>query len=148
MKNFVKEFKEFVSRGNVVDLAVGVVIGAAFGKIVSSLVEDIIMPPIGFLLKGVDFKNLKFIMKPAETIGDKLSPEVAINYGKFIQTFIDFIIIAFAIFIAIKALNAFQKKLTLTKKAEEAIAEAPQVKTDIQIQTEVLMEIKELLNNK
>ena len=140
MKNFIKEFKEFISRGNVVDLAVGVVIGAAFGKIVSSLVEDIIMPPIGMLLKGVDFKNLKIILKPAEMIADKLNPEVAINYGKFIQTFLDFTIIAIAIFITIKALNTFQRKLHLAADKEEIKA-----KTDAQLQTETLVEIKELL---
>lgn len=99
-----KEFKDFISRGNVIDLAVGVVIGAAFGKIISSLVDDVVMPPIGRLLAGIDFKNLKWV------IGSQLSPdgkvtEVAIKYGSFIQTAIEFLIIALVIFLVIKAYN-------------------------------------------
>ena len=98
------EFKEFISKGNVIDLAVGVVIGAAFGKIVSSLVSDIVMPPIGKLLAGVDFKNLKWVIGSNPGADGKLV-EVAINYGNFIQTGIEFLIIALVIFLAVKAYN-------------------------------------------
>jgi len=112
----VKEFKEFAMRGNVVDLAVGVIIGAAFGKIVASLVNDIIMPPIGYLTGGIDFKNLKILIKegdPAKKIAD-----VTINYGNFINTLIEFLIIAFCIFMIVRAINSL-------KKPEEAPAPAP-----------------------
>lgn len=102
----MKEFKEFAIKGNVVDMAVGIIIGAAFGKIVSSFVGDMIMPPIGVLLGGVDFSNLAFIIKEAS--GE--IPAVAIGYGKFIQTLIDFAIIAFAIFLVIKAINSLKRK--------------------------------------
>ena len=101
----VKEFKDFISRGNVVDLAVGVIIGAAFGKIVTSLVTDIIMPPIGMLLAGIDFANLKYIMK--EAVGK--TPAVSINYGMFINNVIDFIIVAFCIFMVVKGINSMKK---------------------------------------
>lgn len=111
----LKELKSFMMRGNVVDLAVGVVVGGAFGKIVSSLVSDIIMPPIGYILGGVDFTDLKFVIKNA--VGE--TPAVAISYGAFIQTIFDFIIIATAIFFAIKGLNSLQKK------KEEAPSQPP-----------------------
>jgi large conductance mechanosensitive channel len=104
--SMLTEFREFAMKGNVVDLAVGVIIGGAFGKIVSSFVEDIIMPPIGMILGGVDFKTLAFVLKAAEG----KSAAVMINYGKFIQTVVDFIIIAFVIFMAIKAMNALRRK--------------------------------------
>ncbi len=106
-----KEFKEFVMRGNVVDMAVGIVIGAAFGKIVSSLVNDIIMPPIGMLLGGVDFTELKIILKGA-TVSDagETIQAVAINYGNFVQITLDFIIVALAIFMVIKGMNNMKKK--------------------------------------
>lgn len=102
----LKELKSFMMRGNVVDMAVGVIVGGAFGKIVSSLVSDIVMPPIGYVLGGVDFTDLKFVIK--EAVGEV--PAVTINYGSFIQTIFDFVIIATAIFFAIKALNSLQKK--------------------------------------
>ncbi len=107
----VKEFKEFAMRGNVVDMAVGIVIGGAFGRIVSSVVNDIIMPPIGLLIGGVDFSDLKVILKQA-TIDDagNAIQAVSINYGAFIQTALDFIIIAFAIFMVIKGMNSLKKK--------------------------------------
>ncbi len=104
--SFVKEFKEFAMRGNVVDLAVGVIIGGAFGKIVSSFVNDIIMPPLGVLVGGVDFKDLKLELK--EAAGDVAA--VTLNYGMFLQTIFDFIIIAFAIFLAIKGMNRLKKE--------------------------------------
>ncbi|MDB4925209.1 large-conductance mechanosensitive channel protein MscL [Mucilaginibacter sp.] len=110
----VKEFKEFAMRGNVVDLAVGVIIGAAFGKIVASLVTDIIMPPLGFVVGRIDFKDLKYIIKPA--IGK--TPETAINYGLFINNVIDFLIVAFCIFLMVKGINSL-------KKQEKAAPAAP-----------------------
>ena len=107
----MKEFKEFAMRGNVIDMAVGIVIGGAFGKIVSSFVADVIMPPIGQLLGGVSFTDLKHVLGEAVMEGDKvITSEVAIRYGSFIQTVIDFVIIAFAIFMVIKAMNRMKKK--------------------------------------
>ena len=112
----LQEFKEFAVKGNVVDMAVGIIIGAAFGKIVSSLVGDVIMPPIGLLLGGVDFSNLSIVLKEAV---DK-TPAVTMNYGKFIQTIIDFAIVALAMFMAIKAMNTLR-----TSKKNEAPAAPP-----------------------
>jgi large conductance mechanosensitive channel len=112
----IKEFKEFAMRGNVVDLAVGVIIGAAFGKIVTSLVTDIIMPPIGYITGGIDFKNIKIFLKHGDAA--KKVPDVSINIGNFINTFIEFLIIAFCIFMVVKAINSL-------KKPEETPAPAP-----------------------
>jgi large conductance mechanosensitive channel len=108
----IKEFKEFSVKGNAIDLAVGVIIGAAFGKIVSSVVNDIIMPPIGLLLGGVDFKALKIIMKSpvVDSTGKVISEAVTLNYGNFLQTTFDFLIIAVCIFLLVKAINSFKKK--------------------------------------
>lgn len=107
----ISEFKEFIQRGNVVDLAVGVVIGAAFGKIVTSLVNDIIMPPIGLLLNGVNFKDIRYILKQAVIDGSGVvtAPAVSINVGNFIQILIEFIIVAFAIFMVVKGINRMKK---------------------------------------
>ncbi|CAH1189550.1 large conductance mechanosensitive channel [Candidatus Nitrotoga sp. BS] len=127
------EFKEFAVKGNVVDMAVGIIIGAAFGKIVSSLVGDVIMPPIGVLLGGVDFANLAFIVQEAK--GE--APAVVISYGKFIQSIIDFTIIAFAIFLAIKGVNS------LKKKAEEKPAELPKISNEEVLLTEIRDLLKE-----
>jgi large conductance mechanosensitive channel len=102
----IKEFKEFAMRGNVVDMAVGIIIGAAFGKIVSSLVSDVIMPPIGLLLGGVDFSNLGLQLKAATAE----APAVVIKYGVFINTVIDFVIVAFAIFMLVRGMNRVMKK--------------------------------------
>jgi large conductance mechanosensitive channel len=117
-----KEFKQFAMRGNVIDLAVGIIIGAAFGKIVSSIVSDIIMPPIGVLLGGVDFSKLSLKIKDAADGAEA----VVIRYGVFINTVIDFIIIAFSIFLLIKAMNSFKKKeeekpATPPKPSEEVV---------------------------
>lgn len=101
-----KEFREFAMKGNVVDLAVGVIIGGAFGKIVSVLVDKVLMPPIGLLVGGMDFTDLRFILKAADAAG---KGEVAIGYGELIQTLINFIIIAWALFIVIKAMNSLKK---------------------------------------
>lgn len=104
--SIVKEFKEFAVKGNAVDMAVGIIIGAAFGKIVTSLVSDVIMPPIGLLLGGMDFKNLKLTLKAA-TLD---APAVTLNYGQFINTAIDFVIVAFSIFLVVKGINSLKKK--------------------------------------
>ena len=103
--SIIKEFKEFAVKGDAVDMAVGIVIGASFGKIVSSLVSDVIMPPIGLLLGGVDFKNLMWIMKEA-TLD---TPAVTLKYGQFINTVIDFVIVAFSIFLVVKGINRLKK---------------------------------------
>ena len=125
--SFIKEFREFAMRGNVVDMAVGVIIGGAFGKIVSSLVADVFMPVLGILTGGVDFKDLKITL--ADAVGE--TPAVTLNYGVFIQNVFDFIIIAFAIFMMIKALNKL-------KKPEEKVKEL----TD---EEKLLTEIRDLL---
>lgn len=127
MKNFINEFKKFAMRGNVIDMAVGIIIGAAFGKIVDSLVKDVIMPPIGLVLGKVDFSNLKW----------ELAKDVSINYGNFINNVISFLIVAFAVFILIKAINTLQEKMIATEKKEEAAApttkKCPYCCTDIAI---------------
>ena len=117
--SFIKEFREFAMRGNVVDMAVGVIIGGAFGKIVSSLVADVFMPVLGILTGGIDFKDLKLTL--TEATGD--IPAVTLNYGVFIQNVFDFIIIAFAIFMMIKALNKLKKPVEAVKEpsAEEKL---------------------------
>ena len=104
--SIASEFKQFISRGNVVDLAVGVIIGGAFGKIVSSLVADVIMPPIGVLLGGMNFTNFVIILKDA--VGE--TPAVTLNYGNFVKNIVDFLIVAASIFMFIKAINTFKKK--------------------------------------
>lgn len=103
--SIIKEFKEFAVKGDAVDMAIGIIIGASFGKVVTSLVSDVIMPPIGLLLGGVDFKNLKIILKPA--VG--AAPAVTLNYGLFISTTIDFLIVAFSIFLVVKAMNKLRE---------------------------------------
>ena len=110
--SMIKEFKEFAMRGNVVDMAVGVVIGGAFGKITTSMVNDIIMPPIGMAMSGINFADLKLTMSDAvlDAAGAIVTPAVTINYGAFINTVIDFTIVAFALFIVIKAMNKLKKK--------------------------------------
>lgn len=132
--SMIQEFKKFAMRGNVVDMAVGIIIGGAFGKIVSSFVADVIMPPIGVLIGGVNFSNLAITIKEA---ADNVAA-VTINYGKFIQTVFDFIIIAFAIFMAIKAMNS------LKKKEEEAPAAPPAPSKEAVL----LEEIRDLLQKK
>ncbi|MEI9891571.1 MAG: large-conductance mechanosensitive channel protein MscL [Caulobacteraceae bacterium] len=113
--SFLKEFREFISRGNVVDLAVGVIIGAAFNSIVKSLVDQVIMPPIGLLTSGVDFAKLEWVLKPENPAAKKAA--VAIQYGAFINTLIQFLIVAFVVFLLVKLVN------TLRRKAAEAPAE-------------------------
>lgn len=130
---FLKDFKEFAMRGNVVDLAVAVIIGGAFGKIVTSFVNDILMPPIGLLLGNVDFKDLKLVMRAAT----ETAPAVTWNYGNFVQNIIDFLIIAFSIFLMIKAITRVQKK-----KVEEPEPAAPPEPTN---EEKLLTEIRDLL---
>lgn len=134
MMGMLKEFKEFAVKGNVVDMAVGIIIGAAFGKIVSSFVADVIMPPFGVLLGGVDFSELAYTIQ--EAVGD--TPAVVIGYGQFIQTIVDFTIIAFAIFVAVKAINS------LKRKAEETPTASPEPSKDLVL----LAEIRDLLKER
>ncbi|WP_455232480.1 large-conductance mechanosensitive channel protein MscL [Geopseudomonas aromaticivorans] len=129
--SILQEFKAFAVKGNMIDMAVGIIIGAAFGKIVSSLVGDVIMPPLGMIIGGVDFSDLAITLKAAE--GE--APAVLLAYGKFIQTIIDFTIVAFAIFMGVKAINKLQRE----KEAEPAAPPAP---TKDQ---ELLSEIRDLL---
>lgn len=130
----MKEFKEFAVKGNVVDMAVGIIIGAAFGKIVSSIVSDVIMPPIGLIVGGVDFSKLAFTLKQAS--GDAAA--VVISYGKFIQTVVDFVIVAFAIFMLIKAINTLKRK-------QEAVVQPPPGPSKEQV---LLSEIRDILKEK
>lgn len=137
-----KEFKEFAFKGNVLDLAVGVIIGGAFGKIVSSVVNDIIMPFFGFVTSGMDFKSLKWVLSPAVIeAGNVIKPEAAIMYGNFIQNVVDFLIVAFSIFMFIRIINKAKAK---QKKEEAAAPESPKGPT----QEELLVEIRDLLKNK
>ncbi|MDB5272524.1 MAG: Large-conductance mechanosensitive channel [Chitinophagaceae bacterium] len=133
---FFQKFKEFAMRGNVVDMAVGIIIGGAFGKIVSSLVSDVIMPPIGVLVGGVDFKNLKLIIKEGSTdaAGKVLTEPVSVNYGNFLQSTVDFLIVAFAIFLVVQLMHK------LTKKEEEKPAEPAATNEE-----KLLTEIRDLL---
>ncbi len=132
--SMMKEFKDFAVKGNVVDMAVGIIIGAAFGKIVTALVAGVVMPPIGVLLGGVDFSDLAYVIK--EAAGD--APAVVISYGAFIQTLIDFAIIAFAIFMIVKGINNLKKK-------EEQAPKAPPAPSAEQV---LLTEIRDLLKSK
>ncbi len=135
---FIDEFKQFATRGNLLDLAVGIIIGSAFGKIVSSLVADIIMPPIGLLIGGVNFTELKIVLNPHILSGGLLSNPVTINYGNFLQTIFDFIIIAFAIFLVIKGVN----RINLKREKELAKNVAPK---EDPADVKLLKEIRDLL---
>lgn len=113
-----KEFREFIAKGNVVDLAVGVIIGAAFGKIVTSLVEQVVMPPVGLLLGQVDFSDLKLVLKPADAVAK--TDEVAILYGAFVNTIIQFLIVAAAVFLMVKLVNSLRREEAAAPEAEAA----------------------------
>ena len=128
----MSEFKSFAMRGNVVDMAVGIVIGGAFGKIVSSFVSDVLMPPIGMMMGGVNFSELAVVLKNAS--GEAAA--VTVNYGSFIQTVLDFVIIAFAIFMVVRAMN------NMKKKEEEAPAELPKPSTEVELLTEIRDSLK------
>ena len=129
--SMIKEFKEFAVRGNVIDMAVGIIVGAAFGKTVSSFVADVVMPPIGLLIGGVNFSDLAFVIQEASAD----AAAVTVKYGMFIQTIIDFTIIAFAIFMAVKAINSLKKK-------EAAAPAAPPAPSKEEV---LLTEIRDLL---
>lgn|SRR5690606_32028009 len=132
----LKEFKEFAMRGSVIDLAVGVVIGGAFGKIVTSLVDDLIMPPLGYITGGIDFSNMKYVITEANEAAG--TTEVAINYGNFINVIIQFLIIAMCIFLVIKGINSLNRK-------EEVKEEAPPAPSN---EEKLLTEIRDLLKEK
>lgn len=140
--SFIQDFKAFALKGNVVDMAVGVIIGGAFGKIVTSIVNNIIMPPIGVLTGGMDFTDLKLVLKDAVKEGDQVVSEaVTINYGQFIQDVVDFLIIAFCIFLMVKGIAALSRKKE-EKPAEPAPASEPSA------EEKLLIEIRDLLKNK
>jgi len=133
--SFFKQFKEFAVKGNVLDLAVGVIIGAAFGKIVSSFISDVVMPPLGLLIGGVDVKHLSLVLKDATTDANGAVVEaVTLNYGMFIQNVVDFTFIAFVIFVAIKGIHTLKKK-----------EEAPEEKPEATPTEKLLEEIRDLL---
>lgn len=142
---FLKEFKEFAVKGNVMDMAVGVIIGGAFGKIVTSVVNDIIMPPVGLLIGGVDFSEMKLTMKEAvlNAAGEVVTPAVTWNYGAFIQQVVDFAILAFCVFILVKAINSLNKK-----KEAPAPAPAPAPEPKPSKEEVLLTEIRDLLKER
>ena len=139
MSKLIQEFKDFAVKGNAVDMAVGVIIGGAFGKIVSSIVDDIIMPPIGWLIGGVNFSDLKWTLPEVHIPGITASAPATSNYGNFLQTLIDFLIIAFCVFMMVKGINKLSKK-----KEEEPAAPAPEPTNE----EKLLSEIRDLLKNK
>lgn len=140
--SFIQDFKAFALKGNVVDMAVGVIIGGAFGKIVTSIVNNIIMPPIGVLTGGMDFTDLKLVLKDAVKEGDQVVSEaVTLNYGQFIQDVVDFLIVAFCIFLMVKGIAALSRKKE-EKPAEPAPAPEPSA------EEKLLTEIRDLLKNK
>lgn len=141
MSKLIQEFKEFAVKGNAVDMAVGVIIGGAFGKIVSSIVDDIIMPPIGWLIGGVNFSDLKWTLPAVEIPGVTAAAPATINYGNFLQTLLDFIIIAFCVFMMVKGINKLSKK-----KEEEPAAPAPDPEPTNE--EKLLSEIRDLLKKK
>lgn len=139
MSKFIKEFKEFAVKGNAIDMAVGVIIGAAFGKMVSSIVSDIIMPPIGWLIGGMDFTDLK-VKLPVNPINPEVS--ATINYGVFVQTVIEFVIIAFCVFLLVKGINIMARK---KKDETPAAPPAPPAPSKEEL---LLTEIRDILKNK
>lgn len=148
MKKFIEEFKAFIAKGNVIDMAVAVVVGGAFGKIVTSLVNDIIMPLIGLITGGFNVKDAKWVIEAAVMDGETVvTPEVALTYGAFIQTIIDFLLIALSIFIFLKLILAAKSKIV--KREEEPAAEEPAPAEEPKETTEdILAEIRDLLKNK
>jgi len=136
--SIISEFREFALKGNVVDLAIGVIIGAAFNGIVQSLVNDIVMPPIGFATGGMDFSDLQWVLQPARMEGGEEIPAVAIGYGKFINAMISFLIVAWVLFLVIKGMNAMKRK------EEAKPASAPEKPEDVKL----LGEIRDLLKER
>ena len=153
MKKFFSEFKTFISRGNVVDMAVGVIVGGAFGKISTSLVNDVIMPAVSMLMGGVDFTAWKIVLKEAvmEMGADgamvETAPEVAIKYGSLIAVIVDFLIIALSVFCVVKLINSMKAKAEAMKKKEEEEA-APPADPEPSAEEKLLTEIRDLLKNK
>ena len=141
MKKFFKDFKAFISRGNILDMAVGVIVGGAFGKISSSLVNDIIMPMVGMLLGKVNFTDLKIVLQQATVVDGTEVAEISINYGMFIQQIVDFLIISAAVFVMVKTFN----KLTSLRKKQEAGEEVKEEEPAKPTTEELLMEIVALL---
>lgn len=138
MKKFLSEFKEFAMKGNVVDMAVGVVIGAAFGKIVSSLVNDIIMPLVGVATGGMNFTDYKLVIQQAVMDGQEvIKPEVSMNWGAWVQTIVDFLIVAFCIFVMIKFINNMRKRMEKQKEEEVAAAAVAEPTKEEQLLTEI-----------
>ena len=142
MGKLIKEFKEFAVKGNAVDMAVGVIIGGAFGKIVSSIVDDMMMPPIGWLIGGVNFSGLKVTLPSVEIPGVEKMQAATINYGNFLQTLIDFVIIAFCVFMLVKFINKLARKQK--KEEDKKPAPAPQPSAE----EKLLTEIRDLLKEK
>jgi len=140
MGKLLTEFKEFAVKGNAVDMAVGVIIGAAFGKIVSSIVNDIIMPPIGWLIGGVNFSELKIALPTVEIPGVEKMASATINYGNFVQNFLNFIIVAFCVFLLVKAINKLSKKKNASPNPAPTPAPTEEEK--------LLTEIRDLLKDK
>lgn len=142
---FLKEFKEFAVKGNVMDMAVGVIIGGAFGKIVTSLVNDVIMPPVGLAIGGVDFSDLNLTLKKQvlDAAGEVLTPAVTWNYGAFIQQVVDFTILAFCVFLLVKVMNKLNRK-----KEEPAPTPAPAPEPEPTAEEKLLTEIRDLLKQK
>jgi large conductance mechanosensitive channel len=145
-KGFIAEFREFISRGNVVDMAVGVIIATAFGKITTSLVNDVVMPALGYLFGGMDFTQFNIVLQPEvlDSAGEVVTAGVTIGIGSFISTIVDFILVALVIFCVIKAMNSAKNKMEALKKkeAEEAPAEAP---AEPSAEEKLLTEIRDLL---
>ena len=156
MKKFMEEFKAFAMRGNVIDLAVGMIIGSAFGKITTSLVNDVIMPAVSMLMGGVDFTQWKIVLKEAvmemnaEGAMVETAAEIAVKYGNLIAVIVDFIILAFAIFCMVKAINTMREKAEALKKKEEEVVEAePEAPAEpAPTSEELLAEIRDLLKEK
>ena len=138
--SFLQDFKAFAMKGNVIDMAVGVIIGGAFGKIVSSIVADVIMPPIGLLVGGVNFTDLKLVLKPAQVVDGQEIAAVTLNYGNFLQVTFDFLIIAFSVFLFVRLLSKLSRK-----KAEPAAPAAPPAPSKEEV---LLTEIRDLLKEK
>ena len=154
MKKFFSEFKTFISRGNVVDMAVGVIVGGAFGKISTSLVNDVIMPAVSMLMGGVDFTAWKVVLKEAvmemgaDGVLVETAPEVAIKYGSLIAVIVDFLIIALSVFCMVKLINSMKEKAEALKKKEEEEAAAAPADPEPSAEEKLLTEIRDLLKNK
>ena len=143
--SFLQDFKDFALKGNVVDMAVGVIIGGAFGKIISSVVADLIMPPLGLLVGGVNFTDLKWVLKPAQEVDGATVDAVTLNYGTFLQTCFDFLIVALCIFLVIRLITKLSQSM---KKKEEEPAPEPEAPAEPSEDVKLLTEIRDLLKNK